>query len=142
MTIVAVFKLETRQFNAVNAFVNNFINETIYCQTLDEWLNEKFYSIKKNVILLLLRQALYELKQSSTLWYIHLFQTLMKLKLKLVVEVDCLFHTDFLLLFFFVDDIMIIYNHRYFMKIDSFQQALFNRYEIRYIDFIKCILNI
>ena len=36
MTIVAAFELETRQFDVVNIFVNNFINETIYCRTLDE----------------------------------------------------------------------------------------------------------
>ena len=36
ITIIAAFELKTRQFDAVNVFVNNFINETIYCRTLDE----------------------------------------------------------------------------------------------------------
>ena len=36
ITIVAAFELETRQFDVVNVFVNNSINETIYCRILDE----------------------------------------------------------------------------------------------------------
>ncbi len=32
MTVVVAFDFDTRQYDAVNAFANNFINETIYCK--------------------------------------------------------------------------------------------------------------
>ena len=68
MAVVATFNLETRQFDAVNAFANSSIDESIYCKPSEEW----FYESESNrsrldEILLLLQRALYGLKQSSAL---------------------------------------------------------------------------
>ena len=37
------------------------------------------------------------------------------------------------MLFFFVDDIIIIYDRRYVSKVDEFQAKLFKRYKMRYL---------
>ena len=97
MIIVIVFNLNIRQYDAVNAFVNNNIDEYIYCKSSDEWkeVNE----------LLLWLQAFYDLKQLSTLWYKYLFNILNDLKLKQVSEIEYFF-----IVFFFVNDIIIFYH--------------------------------
>ena len=65
MTIVAVFDLKTRQYDAVNAFANSPIDETTYCRPPDGWQQA---GGSPNFSLRLLR-ALYGLKQSPSLWY-------------------------------------------------------------------------
>ena len=37
MIIVIVFELSIRQYDAVNAFANNDIDEFIYCKSFDDW---------------------------------------------------------------------------------------------------------
>jgi hypothetical protein len=59
MALTAAFNLETRQFDAMNAFVNSLIDEPTYCRPPEGWPYE--------VGILLLKRALYELKQSPTL---------------------------------------------------------------------------
>jgi hypothetical protein len=61
MILTAAFNLETRQFDAMNAFVNNFIDESTYCRSSEGWV------INESLEILLLKRALYELKQSSVL---------------------------------------------------------------------------
>ena len=39
--------------------------------------------------------------------------------------------------FFFVDDIVIIYDRRYIFEIEAFQTQLFQRFEMKYIDELK-----
>ena len=36
MTIIAAFDLKIKQYDAINAFINNEIDEFIYCYTFDE----------------------------------------------------------------------------------------------------------
>ena len=55
MAIVAVFDLETRQYDAVNAFANSPIDEPTYCKVPEGWEGS-------GTILLLLLRALYGLK--------------------------------------------------------------------------------
>ena len=74
MTIINVWNLKTRQYDAVNAFANSDIDEPTYCFSSKNW--------KKSKVLLLLLKVLYELKQTSILWYRHLIKTLIDLRLK------------------------------------------------------------
>ena len=46
------------------------------------------------------------------------------------------------MLFFFVDDIIIIYDRRHVSKVDEFQAKLFKRYEIRYLGKAQWFLGI
>ena len=60
MGIVAAYNLETKQYDAINAFANSSIDETVYCKSLEGWFRDL------QIILLLLR-VLYGLKQSPAL---------------------------------------------------------------------------
>ena len=82
--IIAAFDLETRQYNAVNAFANNQIDKLTYC-----YLPESFQCSQKT--LLLLNRALYNLKQLPALWYKHLSTMFIELRLDPTPGVECLF---------------------------------------------------
>lgn len=135
MAIVAAFGLETRQYDAVNAFANSEIDEPTYCRPPQGWTGPK------GVLLLLLR-ALYGLKQSPALWLKHLTSTLTKLGFKQVPGTDCLFLSEHILLFFYVDDICILYEQRHVKTVEEFQAKLFEAYEMRYLGDIEWFLGI
>jgi hypothetical protein len=95
-----VFNLKISQYDVVNAFINSEINEELY----NECSNEFFklgYCWKLN-------KALYDLKQASILWYRNLITILKNLNLQSISKVNCLFVNDWLIFFFYVDDIMTI----------------------------------
>ncbi len=41
MTMMTVYRLKTRQLNAVNAFLNAINDETVYCYMLDEYKQQE-----------------------------------------------------------------------------------------------------
>ena len=62
MIIVIAFDLETRQYDAVNAFVNSSIDEPIYY-----YISQKHTAAKTRDTLLFLFRAFYNFKQSPAL---------------------------------------------------------------------------
>lgn len=135
MALVAAFDLESRQYDAVNAFANSPIDEPTYCKPPEGWTGS-------DMILLLLLRALYGLKQSPALWYRHFSETLAKLGLEPVSGIECLFTNDFMVLFFFVDDIVVLFDRRNTKYVDEFQTKLFNVYEMRFLGELEWFLGI
>ena len=97
----------------------------MYC-----YLPKKF---KKQIIgtLLFLFQTLYGLKQLPTLWYKNFSVMFIQLKLKPVPRIKCFFISEFLLVFFFVDDIIIIYNQCHKQKTNAFEIDFFKTYKMK-----------
>jgi hypothetical protein len=58
---------------------------------------------------------------------------------ELVSDVECLFisQTTHLLLFFFVNDIVMLYDRRYLLEMKVFQTRLFQRFEMRCLSELK-----
>ena len=135
MALVASFDLNTRQYDAVNAFANSLINETTYCRLPPGWTGNS------NVILRLLR-ALYGLKQSPALWHNDLSSTLIELGLEPLPGVECIYTNSYMIVFFFVDDICVIYDKRYSAYVDAFEAKLFNKYEMKALGEIEWFLGI
>jgi hypothetical protein len=100
MIISTVFNLEIWQYNAINVFINNEIDEELYNECSNE-ISRLDYCWKLN-------KVLYELKQVSILWYRNLIMILKDLELQSISEINCLFVNDWLILFFYVDDIVTI----------------------------------
>ncbi|SLM36577.1 Ribonuclease H-like domain [Lasallia pustulata] len=123
MVIVAAFDLETRQFDAVNAFANSPIDEPTYCKLPAGWEGDQS-------LLLLLQQALYGLKQSPALWYRHLSATLTNLGLESVPGVQCLHTNQYMLVFFLVDDIAVIYDRKFTHQVNEFEKKLCRTFTI------------
>ena len=136
MAIVAAFDLETRQYDALNAFINSELDEPTYCHPPEGWEGST-----GDIALLLLR-ALYGLKQSPALWYKHLSSTLSDLGLEPVPGIECIFTNEFMILFFFVDDIAVLYHRKDTKHVDEFQAKFFQAYEMRYLGELQWFLGI
>jgi len=123
MAIVAAFDLEAWQFDAINAFTNSQIDETIYCDYPE--------GFEQPGCCLLLLQALYGLRRSPLLWLKEFSRTLTDLGLTQVGEEACIFTNKWLTVFFYVDDIVAICQTKDLPKLHQFKEALMDRYELR-----------
>src|SRR6266700_7678433 len=101
MAIVAIFNLDCWQGDAINVFINSKIDEVIYIKCLNG------FGVKGKYILLF--QALYGLRRSPLLWYNELTTILKKEGLRLVVEEPYLYYNDWLIVFFYINDITVTY---------------------------------
>jgi hypothetical protein len=102
MIIATAFDLDIWQYDAMSAFINNSIDEKIYNKCLDDFL--KFDYCWK------LLKTLYDLKQVSILWYRNLINVLEDLKLMSMLKINCLYANDWLILFFYVNDIVVFFH--------------------------------
>jgi hypothetical protein len=92
MIIATAFDLDIWQYDAINAFINNSIDEKIYNECLDDFFKLD-YCWK-------LLKTLYDLKQASILWYRNLINAFEDLRLMSMLEINCLYANDWLILFF------------------------------------------
>ena len=106
MGITAAFGLNAYQYDVRNAFLNAPLDRKLYARTPEGFTQD----LGK---LLELKRALYGLKDAPLLWYNHLKETLKKLGLKPVEGVQCLFTNARLLVFFYVDDIVVLVHPSY-----------------------------
>ncbi len=123
MAITAAFDLEIVQLDAVNAFLNSDIDEEVYVDFPE--------GFKRSGRTLLLLKALYGLKQAPLLWYQHLHGTLVALGLKQVDGVDCLLTNGWLIVFFYVDDIILLFPRHKSDDFEAFYEQLKARYGLR-----------
>ena len=77
MAIIAAFDLETRQYDAINTFINSKINEEIYINYPEGITNQ----LSNSDHYLLFLRGLYGLKQSPLLWLHDLTNILLSLGL-------------------------------------------------------------
>ena len=101
MAIAAAFDLEIRQYDAVNAFTNAKLSKPVYCYCLEGFGQDGY--------ILELLIALYGLKILLLLWYKELTSILAKFGLKPILGTNCLFTTGRLIIFFYVDDIAVLF---------------------------------
>jgi hypothetical protein len=97
------FNLELKQYDVPTAFLNAHINRKLYAET-----PEPFRHIEGEIMLVL--RALYGLKESPILWYNELRRQLVKLGLKPVEGFPCLYTSRWLILFVYVDDIVMAFH--------------------------------
>ena len=136
MAITAAFDLDTKQFDAVNAFLNSRLDEVVYTH-IPEGFQVKGKAWR-------LSRALYGLRKSPRLWQRDLATTLQEFGLTQVPEEECLFTNNHLVVMVFVDDIITA------NKTDPesrrhaqlFKQALAKRYEVRSTGEIKWFLRV
>ena len=74
--------------------------------------------------------ALYGLKILLLLWYKELTSTLIKFGLKLVPGTNCLFTDGRLIVFFYVDDIAILFAKKDLPRLEEFEAKLLHKYKI------------
>jgi hypothetical protein len=89
---------------------------------------------------LLLLRALYGLRRSPLLWFKDICATLAKLGLKQVPEAQCLFISQFLIVFFYVDDIIILSHLSARASYKEFKVKLQASYKLREIQDVNWFL--
>ena len=134
MAITAAYNLEAYQFDAVNAFTNSHMDKIIHIEYPDRF--------KRGSSWFLLLWALYRLCWSPILWFKDFTKTLIKLELKLIIEEACLFISDELILFFYIDDIVILFLKKNEKVYQKFKKKLMDCYEMREIGKLSWFLGI
>ena len=134
MAILAVFNLETIQLDAVNAFLNSELDEEVYVELPD--------GFKKAGYVMQLQRALYGLRRSPRLWHQEFSKTLTSLGLQKVPEEPCLFTNRHCLVFFFVDDIVILYHRDHESHVRQLKQDIMATYHMRDLGELKWFLGI
>ncbi|KAI1665786.1 Pol protein [Pyrenophora tritici-repentis] len=129
------FGLLMFQYDAMNAFLNARVPRKLYCNT-PEGFTTQFGA------LLLLRRALYGLKEAPLLWYQDLANTLQDLGLKQIPNTPCLFANNSLIVFFYVDDIVVLVHPSKLDIHKEFQDKLFKKYELRSMGQLNWFLGI
>ena len=90
----------------------------VYCYCLE--------GFNQNGQILELLIALYRLKISLLLWYKELTSTLAKFGLKPVLNTNCLFTDGRLIVFFYIDDIAILFTKEDLLRLEEFKAKLLN----------------
>ena len=134
MIIAVAFDMKIHQFDAINAFVNNKFDEEILCKC-----SEKFRQSNKCWKLF---RTLYDLKQISMLWYKKFISILKNLNLMSVFEINCLYANDWLILFFYVDDIIVLSIKQNVDKFQIFEKTLLMKFQMRIFEKLNWFLNI
>ena len=116
LVLIARWNLESRQLDAVNAFPNVKFDEVVYIELPDG------FKIQGKIALLL--QALYGLRRSLLLWQRLLTEAFTTLGLQPVPDEPCIMINDWLIVFFFVDDIIYVYRVIDELRADDFRTKL------------------
>jgi hypothetical protein len=130
LALIAYFDLELHQIDVRIVFLNALLSEKecVYIKISEDW------NIKSDeIITLLLLKSLYELKQTSKLWFEELHKTLtstnFSISLKQFYVDECLYIGRELIIAVYVDDI--IYLSLSIEMIKKVKIFLFARYEVR-----------
>ena len=78
----------------------------------------------------------------ALLWYNELFSLLTKLGLKPVLDTNCLFLNDKLIVFFYVDDIVVLCHPSNIFVYNKFREKLLDVYKMREMGELKWFLGI
>jgi hypothetical protein len=134
MAIAARFDLELIQYDVVNTFVNADLPFEVYIKLPPGY--------RKGGVVLRLRKALYGLRQAPLLWQKHFTTTLISLGLKPIPHEPCCYSKDGILLFFYVDDIVLAYQKGKKSQVKVLIQAIKNRYTLSRGDNLQWFLGI
>ncbi|KAK1912657.1 hypothetical protein P3342_004593 [Pyrenophora teres f. teres] len=135
MALACAFNLKAMQYDVPNAFLNANMDRTLYVRTPDGFQDRYGPNLR-------LLRALYGLKEAPRLWAVHFQESLRKLGLHPVQGFPCLWMNNRIILFFFVDDIIILCHPDYHMDFDKLEQQLIKLYGLRQIGNIKWFLGI
>lgn len=134
MALAARWDLQLKQLDAVNAFPNSPLDEEVYIELPD--------GFKQPGMIGRLLRALYGLRRSPLLWQQLLSTTLTDLGLKCVLEEPCLFINDWLIVFFFVDDIVYMYRDSDQHQATQFCKQITGRFNMRDLGDLRWFLGI
>lgn len=122
-SLVAAFDLDTYQYDAVNAFLNSLIDEEVITE-MPEGFKQPGRCWK-------LKRALYGLRKSPRLWQREASSVLTSLGFTVVQEDLCVFVSDGIIIFFYVDDIIIVNQQSKQAQTAELREKLNQQWELR-----------
>jgi transposase InsO family protein len=134
MAITAKYDLETQQVDAVNAFVNCDLDETVFMKLPPGY--EKPGKILK------LRKALYGLRRSPLLWQQELTRAFTRLGFKEIPQEPCVMMKGGIIVFFYVDDIVFCFKKEDRESVNEIRRELETKFELKHIGELKWFLGI
>jgi hypothetical protein len=135
IALACVLNLKARQYDVPNGFLNAFLNCTLHVKTPDGFQDKYSQTLR-------LLRALYGLKEAPRLWAVHFQESLQKLGLHPVQGFSCLWMNKRIILFFYVDDIIMLYHSDYQDEFEKLEQQLVKLYNLRQIGDVKWFLGI
>ena len=127
ISIANHFSLELKQYDVPVAFLNAPMNRELYA-VIPEGVDQIESGLGK---LLAVLRALYGLKESPLLWYNECRKELIKLGLKPVEGFPCLYTNRWLILFIYVDDIVMAFHNSNSQLHQQFEQRLTDLYDLK-----------
>ncbi|MGZ8855045.1 MAG: reverse transcriptase domain-containing protein [Nitrososphaeraceae archaeon] len=143
LAIACILDLELKQFDVDNAFLNAVLNEEIYMQQPEGYINSKFPNAP-----LKLMKSLYGLKQAPYQWNDDINETLIKLGFKRCASDSCVYYYENtftgkpILIGLFVDDIIVCYDIADEISWLTIKSNITQKYKIKEMGDAKFILGI
>ena len=134
MAIAANFDLELKQYDVTNAFVHAAIDREIYMRMP--------HGCRKPGTVLKVNKALYGLRISPVLWQKEFTSTLKKLGFQSVTHEPCCLIKDGIIIFFYVDDIILAYSKQKETEAQQAMQHLRDKYSITGGDCLQWFLGV
>ncbi|KAF3352311.1 Cholinesterase [Verticillium dahliae VDG1] len=146
MAICAEFDLDTHQLDAVNAFPNAHLDETVYVWAPQGWdlmqeMQQKKGAPQRRTIFKL-KRALYGLRRSPLLWHKLLSEAMRKIGLVALEEDNCVFMGRGMIMFFYVDDIILMNRKEDRQAAEELKSQLKSLFEMRELGEVRWFLGI
>ena len=134
--IICSFNLEAKYWNAVNIFLNSWLDsdECIY-----NHMSENF-KIRNKIWFLL--WVLYELFCFSFLWFKKLSLLLKNLDFVFILNESCCFINNQIIIFFYINDIISVFHQHNIKKFEALKIHFFIKYEFHDQKELTWFLNI
>ncbi|KAJ6780944.1 hypothetical protein PWT90_01693 [Aphanocladium album] len=134
MAILCYFDYESRQYDFVNAFLNAQLDEEVYTNLPPGFEQKgKYWKLLK---------ALYGLRRAPLLWHRELSQFLTKLGFKAVPEDPCVMIKDGIIIFFYVDDLVVLYPKHKQHQYEELHACIIKSYNVKYLGELRWFLAI
>jgi len=140
MAMTAKNGLKTTQIDAVNAFVNADMDREVYMRLPVGRRGKQYVQNKRRVCRVL--RAMYGFRGSPLLWHKHLSASLKKLGFKSVPQEPCCWTKDGIIIFFYVDDIVLACQPHLTEQMNDIVKQLREIYDLTGGDALKWFLGI
>lgn len=134
ISIAAKWDLELKQYDVQNAFTNSNMDENVWARLPPGYWKQGFcWKLMK---------ALYGLRTAPILWYRLLKGILESLGFRAVLEDSCIFTNGRITLFFFVDDIIMMFRHEYHQEWRQLEASLRQHFSMKGGDDVSWFLSL
>ena len=121
--LIAHFGLATKQMDCTLAYLNAFLDRKVYARCPEGY--------NKPGMILLIKKALYGLKESANLWQKLLIKVLYDLGLNSIPGTHCFFTDGRIFLVFYVDDIYAAFHPMHSGHYAEFEAKLMARFKVK-----------